>query len=302
MAEPIAQLAGRSIAGNSNKQKEQQSNTTKTVIMDDIEDAAKELESHRVPVAREAAVLSHAAPAKQMLAGYEELKSSGDSIIPGTQKVWLKTYGCSHNTSDSEYMEGMLTKYGYEMVKSNNEADVWVINSCTVKDPSQAAFMHLVQQAKDQGRPVVVAGCVPQADRALKGLEEVSMLGVTQIDRVVEVVEQTLQGHTVKLLAKKALPHLDLPKIRRNPLVEIIPLSTGCLGSCTYCKTKQARGQLGSYSPDTIVQRVRTVISEGVSEIWLSSEDTGAYGLDIGTHIAALLESITEVGTAVWRD
>lgn len=52
----------------------------------------------------------------------------------------------------------------------------------------------------------------------------------------------------------------DLPKVRKNPLVEIIPLSTGCLGACTYCKTKHARGQLGSYEPSAILERAKTVI------------------------------------------
>ena len=61
----------------------------------------------------------------------------------------------------------------------------------------------------------------------------------------------------MKLLAKKELPSLDLPKVRRNALIEIIPISTGCLGACTYCKTKHARGHLGSYYPEVIVDRVK---------------------------------------------
>jgi threonylcarbamoyladenosine tRNA methylthiotransferase CDKAL1 len=97
-------------------------------------------------------------------------------------------------------------------------------------------------------------------------------LGIQQIDRVVEVVEETLKGNIVRLLAKKELPALDLPKVRRNPLVEIVPLSTGCLGSCTYCKTKHARGKLGSYKLDALVNRVKSVVDEGVAEVWLSSE------------------------------
>lgn len=226
--------------------------------------------------------------------GTAETKGAEDNVkgVPGTQRVWLKTYGCSHNTSDSEYMQGLLMTYGYEMVSSPEKADVWLLNSCTVKDPSQAAFMNLVHKAKEQQRPVVVAGCVSQAQRSLPGLEDVSIIGVTQIDRVVEAVESTLQGQTIKMLAKKNLPRLDLPKVRRNPLVEIIPLSTGCLGSCTYCKTKQARGTLGSYALEAIVNRVKQVVKEGVSEIWLSSEDTGAYGRDIGTNIVELLREI----------
>ncbi len=222
-------------------------------------------------------------------------ESKGSGTVPGTQKIYLKTYGCSHNVSDSEYMEGILSNYGYKMEKDPSKADLWLLNSCTVKDPSQAAFMHLVNKAKDLGTPCVVAGCVSQADQSIKGLEDVSVVGISQIDRVVEVVEQTLQGDTVKLLAKKSLPALDLPKIRKNRLIEIIPLSTGCLGSCTYCKTKHARGKLGSYSLDAIISRAQLAIKEGVSEIWLSSEDTGAYGIDIGTNIAILLRKLVEV-------
>ena len=97
------------------------------------------------------------------------------------------------------------------------------------------------------------------------------------------------------MLSKKELPKLDLPKVRKNPLIEIIPLSTGCLGACTYCKTRQARGKLGSYAVDAIVKRAQDVIREGVSEIWLSSEDTGAYGIDIGTDIVKLLKALLDV-------
>ena len=78
----------------------------------------------------------------------------------------------------------------------------------------------------------------------------------------------------------------------KNALIEIIPLSTGCLGSCTYCKTRHARGKLGSYDPNAIVERARSAIEEGVMEIWLTSEDTGAYGRDIDTDLPTLLKSI----------
>ena len=220
---------------------------------------------------------------------------SNSEGVPGTQKIYVKTYGCSHNISDGEYMQGILQSYGYEIVDDLKDADLSLVNSCTVKDPSQAQFLNLVKKSKeDHNIPVVVAGCVPQADKKIKELEDVSVVGIQQIDRVVEVVEETLKGNSVKLLTKKSLPALDLPKVRKNPLIEIIPLSTGCLGSCTYCKTKHARGVLGSYDPNELISRVKMVVAEGVQEIWLTSEDTGAYGLDIGTNIAELLTSIID--------
>lgn len=61
--------------------------------------------------------------------------------VPGTQKIYVKTFGCSHNMSDSEFMMGQLSEYGYKMVEDPQDADLLLINSCTVKNPSQDAFM-----------------------------------------------------------------------------------------------------------------------------------------------------------------
>ncbi|XP_020679632.1 threonylcarbamoyladenosine tRNA methylthiotransferase isoform X1 [Dendrobium catenatum] len=212
--------------------------------------------------------------------------------IPGTQTIFVKTFGCSHNQSDSEYMAGQLSAFGYALTDISEEADLWLINTCTVKSPSQSAMETLISKGKNAKKPLVVAGCVPQGSRDIKELEGISIIGVQQIDRVVEVVEETLKGHEVRLLSRKTLPALDLPKVRKNKYVEILPINVGCLGACTYCKTKHARGHLGSYTVESLVERLRTVISEGVKEIWLSSEDTGAYGRDIGVNLPILLNAL----------
>uniref|UniRef100_A0A183BGR9 Radical_SAM domain-containing protein n=1 Tax=Echinostoma caproni TaxID=27848 RepID=A0A183BGR9_9TREM len=81
---------------------------------------------------------------------------------------------------------------------------------------------------------------------------------------------------------------LDLPKIRRNPLIEILAVSTGCLNACTYCKTKHARGVLASYPIDQLLARANQAFAEGVKELWLTSEDLGAYGRDLDRRTAAL--------------
>ena len=235
-------------------------------------------------------IVKRAPPKKKKIA--QEAEKNG--VVPGTQKVFVKTQGCSHNISDGEFMMGLLAEYGYDLVDRLEDSDACLFNSCTVKNPSQDTFLFNVEKARKMGKPVVVSGCVPQGDRNLKELEDVSILGITQIDRVVEVMEETIKGNTVRLLAKKELPTLDLPKIRKNKNLEIIPLSTGCLNSCTYCKTKHARGVLGSYSPDALISRAEQAIEEGVKEIWLTSEDTGAYGKDIGTSLPELVRGMLE--------
>ena len=90
-------------------------------------------------------------------------------------------------------------------------------------------------------------------------MRELSILGVKQIHRVLEVVEETLKGNCIQLLSLKGLPPLNLPKVRRDPHIEIVPISEGCLGHCTYCKTRFARGKLMSYPMDMICQRIQEV-------------------------------------------
>lgn len=220
---------------------------------------------------------------------------------PATQMIWVKTWGCAHNNSDSEYMAGQLAAYGYTITEKKEDADLWLLNSCTVKNPSEDHFRNEINAAEKQGKHVVLAGCVSQGAPNVAYIQKHSIVGTHQIDRVVEVVEETLKGHQVRLLGTKRFKgqklggaNLDLPKIRKNPLVEIISINTGCLNQCTYCKTKHARGDLGSYPPDVIVDRAAQAFKEGVVEIWLTSEDTGTYGRDIGYDLPTLLWRIVE--------
>jgi len=225
-----------------------------------------------------------------------------ENIVPGTASVFVNTWGCAHNSSDSEYMAGQLAAQGYTITTEKDNADLWLLNSCTVKNPAEEHFKNEVKAGLENNKKVVVAGCVPQGKQNADYIKGLSVIGVQQIDRVVEVVEESLKGNSVRMFGSKRAEgkkvggaKLDLPKIRRNPLVEIIAINTGCLNQCTYCKTKHARGELGSYPPEEIVARAVQSFQEGVCEIWLTSEDTGAYGRDIGTSLPELLWKLVEV-------
>ncbi|GBM77184.1 Threonylcarbamoyladenosine tRNA methylthiotransferase [Araneus ventricosus] len=265
--------------------------------IDDIEDLGETPEVSRI------AQLKASGPVPKVtrknVAGPEIV---ADSIIPGTQNVYVKTWGCAHNSSDSEYMAGLLNENGYNITDDASLADIWLLNSCTVKNPAEDHFRNAIDEGRKKGKYVVVAGCVSQAAPKTPYMEGLSMIGVQQIDRVVEVVEETLKGNSVRLLGTKKVSgkkqggaSLQLPKVRRNELIEIIPINTGCLNHCTYCKTKHARGKLGSYPVSEILQRAEQAFSEGVKEIWLTSEDTGAYGRDIGETLPNLLYQLVEV-------
>lgn len=228
--------------------------------------------------------------------------------VPGDATIFVHTFGCGHNVSDGEYMAGLLADRGYRITDEFSGADCYLINSCTVKNPSEDHFVTMLKKARNTGKPVVVAGCVPQGDPNGKEWADVSIVGVQNIHQVTDVVQEALRGNTARLLsssatiapspsgskASTALPQLNLPKIRRNKCIEIIPINVGCLNNCTYCKTKHARGDLQSWPVEAIVDRVVQVVAEGVREIRLTSEDVGAYGIDIGTNIVALLQKILQ--------
>ncbi|XP_041358083.1 threonylcarbamoyladenosine tRNA methylthiotransferase-like [Gigantopelta aegis] len=275
--------------------------------VDDIEDIVRvddvtvqdrvEAKKYVLPRARKTRT-----PNSKVENGGTEEKVQAESYIPGTQSVFVKTWGCSHNNSDSEYMAGQLASYGYKITENKDEADLWLLNSCTVKNPAEDHFRNEINSANKLNKHVVLAGCVPQGQPKSEYTKGLSIIGVQQIDRVVEVVEETLKGHTVRLFGQKKQKGkktggaaLNLPKIRKNPLIEIIAINTGCLNQCTYCKTKHARGELGSYHPDEIVARAKQSFEEGVVEIWLTSEDLGAYGHDIGVTLPELLWKLVEV-------
>lgn len=69
-----------------------------------------------------------------------EQKIKSESNVPGVASIYVKTWGCTHNSSDSEYMAGQLAAYGYKIVDNEIDADLWLLNSCTVKSPAEDHF------------------------------------------------------------------------------------------------------------------------------------------------------------------
>lgn len=122
----------------------------------DIEDIVPRDDTQRTGVAYQSKIVPRVRRRKQ-----EQQERMGYNI-PGTQTIYMKTYGCSHNVSDGEYMAGLLADYGYNITENFDVADAYLINSCTVKNPSQDSFVNLIRKVQAKSKPVIVAGCVPQ--------------------------------------------------------------------------------------------------------------------------------------------
>ncbi|MFC1801441.1 tRNA (N(6)-L-threonylcarbamoyladenosine(37)-C(2))-methylthiotransferase [Nanoarchaeota archaeon] len=208
-------------------------------------------------------------------------------------KVCIKTAGCALNMADSEQMAGLLKKAEFEIVKSIQNADIIIVNTCAVKTPTENKFFNYLKKIKDLNKYIIIAGCIPQTLRTkLKGF---SLIGTKQIDNIVEVVEETINDNPVTEISCQGEPQLSFDRIRKSPVVEIIPICRGCLGSCAYCLVRLARGRLKSYTLEEITQRFRLAVKEGAKEIWLTAQDTGCYGFDIDTNLPKLLKELVKI-------
>lgn len=219
--------------------------------------------------------------------------------------VCIETYGCSFNVSDGEVLAGILAREGYELVTCPDEADVIILNTCTVKDRTywefEKRFGYLKKAAAEGSGPrVILTGCIPKAYERTELLAGVSALGPDALRRIGEVVRETLAGRTIQFLGGTApdqaeVDRPNLPVRRHNPTVEILPIAAGCLSACSFCQTRLARGRLTSFRPADILQRARQAVAEGVRELWVTAQDTGAYGKDCNYPLPRLLGQLCEL-------
>jgi tRNA-2-methylthio-N6-dimethylallyladenosine synthase len=223
-------------------------------------------------------------------------------------KFFIKTYGCQMNERDSEQVAHSLIARGYERVAHESEADVVLLNTCSVRDMADQKALGkmgmLCRIAKE--RPGVVfgfLGCMAQARGAslLKGLPHVDLIvGTQKFHRVADYVEE--------LVAKKNGRQDCLPHARRRAMDDLrfsivdvaeeagsqsticdqqlaprqatafVSIMQGCNMHCTFCIVPQTRGSERSRSIDEIVTEVRDLVSRGVKEVTLLGQIVNLYG------------------------
>ena len=203
-------------------------------------------------------------------------------------RIKIINFGCSSNLAESEMIAGMLKLEGHEII--NEKEDVAIINACSVKGPSVLKWLKEVEKNKN----VIITGCVTPA--SISDIDKLnanaSIISTHNIKRIPEVIDYVIEGNKVNITENNKDNKAPLPKIRKNPLIEIIPVCNGCQFNCTYCATKLVKGNLFSYPPEDIINRAKQAIFEGCKEIWITSQDTGAYGLDINTNLPSLLRKL----------
>jgi len=212
------------------------------------------------------------------------------------KRVYIETYGCSANKSDSEIMAGLLKEFSFEIVNSIDLADIAIINTCIVKTPTAKRMERRIREIYSSNKPLIVAGCMAKAEpeRIRKLAPKASIVTPDAIEKIADAVKRTLNGEKVIVDSERGEKVL-LPRIPFNKIISIVQISSGCLSACAFCETRIARGMLKSYMPSSIIERIKEDVKNGFKEFWITSQDNACYGFDIGTNLAELLSAIVKI-------
>jgi tRNA A37 methylthiotransferase MiaB len=184
------------------------------------------------------------------------------------KRVYIETYGCRYNFGDTANLVAVLRQYGSTCVSTPEEADAVVVNTCTVVGPTERRMLRRLSALQE--KPLFVTGCMPliqrEAIRAVCSPVIIPPDTIREASRVLTIVGAENPG--------------------------IVQIAQGCLGRCTYCITRMARGLLLSYPIQEIREKVRAYTAAGVYEIQLTAQDTSAWGRDTGQRLPDLLSDL----------
>ena len=223
-------------------------------------------------------------------------------------KVAIYTLGCKVNQYETQAMEQTLRAKGHQVVEFSDEADAYVVNTCSVTAVSDQKSRQVIHRVQKQHPAAVVAvcGCYPQTHP-----EDVRKLGVDLIagtgDRegFVSLLEEAAAG-------KKNLEAIDKSFERR--VFEVLPaggmegrtramlkIEDGCVNFCTYCIIPYARGPVRSLSLEQAVEQTRQLAAEGYREIVLTGIEISSWGHDFknGQSLIDLLEALSAAAPEV---
>ncbi|MCL5430113.1 MAG: tRNA (N(6)-L-threonylcarbamoyladenosine(37)-C(2))-methylthiotransferase [Candidatus Marsarchaeota archaeon] len=193
-------------------------------------------------------------------------------------------------------MANVLNEAGISIAKSEGEADVIVVNTCTVKTPTEQKILNAIEKLEKKGKKIVVSGCMASANQDLieRHAGHASIITTSNIDMIDEAVLDAYDGKRVIFDDYVRKDKLSLFR-DSDSIIAKVPVSEGCLSNCGFCGTKFSRGPLNSFSEDLVVNAVAISARRGAREIQLTSQDIGAYGLDRRTNIAMLMDRLAKI-------
>ena len=219
---------------------------------------------------------------------------------------YIETYGCASNKADSQIISKILTENNY-IPASFPEAQFVIINTCAVKQQTENKIrerlkdLHAIYQ-RSEDKNIIIAGCLPHVgDDYFEIVERLvpnysAILDLDNFEQIPSIFKQIKSGkRNLFIPSKKSIDKSEyLVNYPEGKLTGIVPISEGCLGACTYCCVKNARGRLNCYDPENIITNVENQLTQGIKQIYLTSQDCSTYNHD-NTTLLDLVGSISNL-------
>ncbi len=230
------------------------------------------------------------------------------------KKVYLETFGCQMNVSDSERVSSVLEKDGFTMTPDENLADVILFNTCSIREKAEhKLYTRIGQIRKSAGRHSVVGvlGCMAQLEgetlfKKADGIDFV--LGTQAVARVSQAIENVYNGQKNYIDLKKREESYDWTVSetqRHSPFVAFVPIIEGCNKFCTYCIVPFSRGREKSIPASEIIGHIEKLRLEGIKEVHLIGQNVNSYrpssiggleGFRGATAFSKLLRAVAKTG------
>lgn len=197
------------------------------------------------------------------------------------------TLGCKVNQYDTEAMQEIMEAQGIETVDFSQDADIYLINTCTVTNIADRKSRQMIHRAARRGGCVIVCGCLSQRNSAeILSIEGVgAVIGTKNRSHIYEVAMRALTGEKVDAVTQMTGEHsfepLHISKSGERTR-GYIKICEGCDNFCSYCIIPYARGRVRSRSLEDILAEERALAQSGVKEVVLTGIHIGSYGKDIG--------------------
>ncbi len=219
-------------------------------------------------------------------------------------KIFIKTYGCQMNISDSEYVSGILEINGHEIVDSYEDADIALLNTCAVRQKSEDKAYSFLGNIKKKNPKIKIGlmGCVAQKDRdrVFKKSKYVDfVVGTKSFPFIDNIIQEVTKSKKKKVHLEDHLEILDYRACKgSNNYHSWVNIIYGCNKMCTYCIVPFTRGREKSRPLSHILKELEFKKSKGIKDITFLGQNVDSYGKDLesGENLAILLEKTANMG------
>ena len=212
----------------------------------------------------------------------------------------IQTFGCQMNLADSSTLASTLITRGYRRVKEEKDADLLILNTCSVREKAETRVIGRLGEIYKYKREkpymkIAVVGCMAQrlGDDLMKKVPYVDyVLGTDRLFELPDAIEE-VEG-TSQVMTAFGHENIDtIEPIKETPYSGFVTISRGCNNYCTYCIVPYVRGKERSHSDDYIVDAVKKMVDEGVVEATLLGQNVNSYMYE-GTDFPDLLKRVSE--------